>query len=68
MIFPPYQTTCFFIPLVTPCTPLLTQKNTHQISTQISVSPDGGGKSVGKKRNGENKGCIKPIDSKRKMI
>lgn len=24
MIFPPYQTTCFFIPLVAPCTPLLT--------------------------------------------
>ena len=23
MIFPPYQTTCFFIPLVAPCTPLL---------------------------------------------
>ena len=27
MIFPPYQTTCFFIPLVAPCTPLLYSQN-----------------------------------------
>ena len=35
--FPLYQTTCFFIPLVAPCKPLLA---THNNTIGVSVHPD----------------------------
>ena len=38
MIFPPYQTTCFFIPLVAPCTPLLALANKKLTEEYIKCS------------------------------
>ena len=40
MIFPPYQTTCFFIPLVAPCTPLLTEPENKDGESDFVNTPN----------------------------